>query len=240
MAGFELTRIGPVGDIAREWRAARMVPLYLAGIAVGVAAGVAVSIQTGEGAAKPLHLPAASAPVVAPVEPAWQLAPSFSPGVCRRRCSGACRDPGVDAPVRGDPVIEPSSYRCADDVPAAAASAATLTADVAPAAAAPVPVTEAAPAPVPQPAPAAKADFYVPAVPAAGPPTSNSGFRWHERRTRQRAAPFVYDAGLTKVARTRSQQMADRAFAHVDPFDTHVHGAVQALWLRHHAGWREP
>ncbi|MGH2608500.1 MAG: CAP domain-containing protein, partial [Tepidiformaceae bacterium] len=68
---------------------------------------------------------------------------------------------------------------------------------------------------------AAKPNFYLPEV-SAGPITGLEQ-RLLDGINAQRASaglgPYVLDAGLSKIARIRSQQMADQGyFAHVDPY----------------------
>ncbi len=84
------------------------------------------------------------------------------------------------------------------------------------------PVVVPAPAPPPPPPPAAaKPNFHLPEV-SAGPITGLEQ-RLLDGINSQRASaglgPYVLDAGLSKIARIRSQQMADQGyFGHVDPY----------------------
>ena len=68
---------------------------------------------------------------------------------------------------------------------------------------------------------ARKSDFYVPTASSAGPTQLEQRLfdATNIERAKASLAPYTYDAGLTKVARTRSQQMVDQSyFAHTDPF----------------------
>jgi uncharacterized protein YkwD len=71
------------------------------------------------------------------------------------------------------------------------------------------------------PAAPARPNFHVPAV-SSGPPTALETQLFeliNAERAKAGLAPYVWDAGLTKIARTRSQQLIDQGyFGHVDPF----------------------
>lgn len=221
MAGFELARIGGVADAAREWKVGRYIPLYLAGIAAGVGIGVGVTLFQGGDAAVQPH---ASAPVTSSV---------------------ALPAPAVAAPVvahtlhmKGAAPVLPAAFMHTWDamvanvkeshvapIAPAAVEPARPVANQAPAQAqAPaVPVAPAQPAAAPVIAPtnSGQANFYVPPVSSAGP--TNLEQRLFDGINAERAkaglAPYSYDAGLTKIARTRSQQMVDQNyFAHTDPY----------------------
>ena len=132
----------------------------------------------------------------------------------------------VVAPVPAPlvPLVAPAALPIAPAAlpiaPAAPAVAVVPVAPVAPAAVNPVAQPEAAPIPAAPPVAAAKDNFYVPAVPGGG--ASNLEQRLFAGINAERASAGLpalsYDAGLTKVARTRAQQMADQGyFGHVDP-----------------------
>ena len=62
-------------------------------------------------------------------------------------------------------------------------------------------------------------------------------------RSKAGLAPYTYDAGLTTIARTRVQQMADQNyFAHTDPYGYSMYvGTARLLWLRQlRVGRRKP
>src|SRR5690606_37303261 len=78
----------------------------------------------------------------------------------------------------------------------------------------------APPAPAPEPEPA-RPNFHVPAVP--GGPMTGLEQRLFDGINAERAAagmaPYSYDATLTKIARTRAQQMVDQQyFGQTDPY----------------------
>ena len=78
MAGFERTRVYPVGEAVREWRWGRFAPLYIAGIAAGIAAGIGIATWPAETPALREHsVSAAPAPVMATIDisPAFVLPP---------------------------------------------------------------------------------------------------------------------------------------------------------------------
>lgn len=248
MAGFEASRSGTVSEIAREWRVSRYLPLYLAGIAAGAALGVGLTMQVSGGETQvQTRLPIVNKAVAAAApDPHWAEMPTIAtsptaggietdtpaivllalPGFAEPAAPSAAEIPGA-API-SPPVVAPA---IAPVAPAAAAPAVP----VAPAAAKPVAQPEAAAAPVAPPAPTAKDDFYVPAV--AGGGASNLEERLFAGMNVERAAAglpaLTYDAGLTKVARTRAQQMADQGyFGHVDP-----HGYSMYTALLKHFGY---
>ena len=222
MAGFEISRIGSVGDMAREWKAGKLLPLYFAAIAVGVAAGIGLTMPQGDAAGPPVRLPAHTAPAVVPASPSWLLEPSIAPSAVAPDGDAAhvTLPETMLLPIVAPTPVAPAPAPVLPVAPAAPMPAAAPVQAV-PGAAKPASVPESAPAPAPAPAPAApKSDFYVPAVASGG--ASSLEQRLFDGMNAERAkaglAPYVYDAGLTKVARTRSQQMADQNyFAHVDP-----------------------
>jgi uncharacterized protein YkwD len=104
--------------------------------------------------------------------------------------------PAIAAPTAASPVVQPPA------APAAPAQAPAATAPAAPA------------------APPAKPNFYVPPV-SSGPATDMevrllTGI--NAERAKAGLPLYVLDAGLTKIARTRSQQLVDQDyFTHKDP-----------------------
>lgn len=221
MAGFELARMGSVGEMAREWRIGRYLPLYLAGIAGGVALGLGMTFyNSGQGATE-AHV-ALEAPAADPGG-----APAF--GLPSTGTAAA------DAPLNVSPVL-PDEFVKAFALPAAPVAppvTAPAPAPAAPSAPAQASAPAAPAAPVAQPAPAnppaqavapvdtGKPNFYVPAVSGGGPTTLEQELLDGINAERAKAGlpAYTYDAGLTKVARTRSQQMADQGyFAHKDPY----------------------
>lgn len=224
MAGFELVRLGTVAGAAREWKVGRYVPLYLAGIAAGVGIGIGVTFfQSDDAAVQPhasapvtssvaLENPASANGAAVPAEAALplhmrSLAPTL-PAAFSATWAGLTKDVAEShvAPITAPPVVAAKPVVAA--APAAQAPAAPV-----------VPAAPAAPAIAPT--DSGKANFYVPPVSAAGP--TNLEQRLFDGINAERAkaglAPYSYDAGLTKIARTRSQQMVDQNyFSHTDPY----------------------
>jgi len=238
MAGFEGARPGSLGEAIREWRWSKYVPLYLAGVAAGAGLGIGLATWPDSAVVEAPSAPLAAALVVTE-EPAGAPAP-FSLGTVEtapimpvdasaqivngpevvelpidfvRAAGGAAALP---LPAPEAPAIEPAAP-VAPIVPAAPVAPAAPAAPVAESPVAPVAPAE----PVAPPAPQAKPNFYVPSV-SAGPVTDME-LRLFNRLNEERAAaglaPFVLDAGLTQIARTRSQQLIDQNyFAHTDPY----------------------
>ena len=232
MAGFEGTRVSPLSEVVREWRLGRFAPLYAAGIAAGVGFGVAVATWPGGGTKVEDHRAVISQPVVdeapvfvlpdglgtfkvpsLPVElnavydaMAWEAAPVT---------------PAVEPVVAEEPAVAPIAPAAAPvaqpvaQAPKPAPAVQPAPAQPAPAAP-PVPVAEAAP-----PAPAGRANFYVPEVSGGGATALESNLLAliNAERANAGLAPYRLEGGLTKIARTRSQQLIDQNyFAHRDPF----------------------
>jgi uncharacterized protein YkwD len=239
MAGFELVRIGTVTEAAREWRIGRYLPLYLAGIAGGVAIGLGLTFYDGSGTqverqtapavvsapastgdapaggsnagASPYLKFVATIPLpqvdidalfasVTPPEPAVAPAPVAPIAVAPEA------PPQFKVSVPAQPAAPPVQPAAAPAVPQAAAPAA--------------PAAPVAEAPAAAPAADARPNFYVPPVSSAGPSRLEQQLfdDINVERANAGLAPYSYDEGLTKIARTRSQQMADQNyFAHTDP-----------------------
>ena len=221
MAGFELARMGSVGEMAREWRIGRYLPLYLAGIAGGVALGLGMTFYHPGGSATQAHI-AVDAPA----------APDPGAGAFAPPATGAAAN---DVALNISPTLPEEFVRAFALPPAPAAPAAPVQAAAPAAPAAPVqasaPAAPAAPAAQPAPAnppaqaappvDAGKPNFYVPAVSGGGATTLEQELFDGVNAERAKAGlpAYSYDAGLTKLARTRSQQMADQGyFAHKDPY----------------------
>lgn len=231
MAGFESTRIGPVVAAAREWKIGRFAPLYAAGILAGVGLGIGVATWPASSAGTREHVavvaPAGAhivddAPVAAP--PLFEINPAA----------------GVNSPASVDLPIEFNAAMAGWAMPAATPEPVVAPQETAPAAppapvapSAPAAQAPAQPAPAPQPAPvqesapaaapaaSGKPNFYVPAVSAGGATSMELGLfnLINAERAKEGLAPYVLDAGLTKIARTRSQQMIDQNyFGHRDPY----------------------
>ena len=232
--------------MAREWRVSKYLPLYLAGIALGAALGVGLTMQVsgGESISPPTSPPALpmvslAVPAAAP-EVRWAEMPAINtfpdageiesdlPATVLLALHGyaspvsatpTVAEAQVVAPVPAPlvPLVAPAAAPIAPAAPAVAVAPVVPTAPVA---VNPVAQPEAAPIPAALPAPVAKDNFYVPAVPGGG--ASNLEQRLFTGINAERASAGLpalsYDAGLTKVARTRAQQMADQGyFGHVDP-----------------------
>ena len=231
MAGFETTRLSPVGEAIREWRWSRFAPLYAAGIVAGVAIGIGVATWPGDGPALREHQPSppsASSAAVIDAAPAFVLpslpAPQFGTAT------------SIELPLEYYPAMElvlaapalpaevpvaPAEAPVAPPAPQAAPAAAQAPAAPPVAPAQPVP----APAPVvetaAEPATDARPNFYVPAVSGGGASALELQLlnQINAERAAAGLAPYVLESGLTKVARTRSQQMVDQGyFAHRDPY----------------------
>ncbi|MEP6870642.1 MAG: CAP domain-containing protein [Anaerolineaceae bacterium] len=240
MAGFEFSQTGSVSGIAREWRFNRYLPIYLAAVALGAALGVGLTMRMNGGDAAIGHgLPGASYVAPAPAtEVRWAELPPINthldaeeietdlPTEVLLALHGYTAPIIVAAPTASDPA--PAAAPAVAVIPAApqAAAAVVPVVPVVPVVAKPVAQPESAPAPAaaaPAPAaaaPVAKSDFYVPAVQGGAP--SNLEQRLFAGMNSERAAAglpaLTFDAGLTTVARTRAQQMADQGyFSHVDP-----------------------
>ena len=221
MSSFEGTHAGPLGEAARDWRLGRFAPLYAAGILAGIGLGFTVATWPTESPALGDHVaivvPAGapsnidSAPVfVMPSEPVVELNATIAPYLPFDYHPELAALQEAPAPI-AEPV--PLAVAAAP-VPASAPDPVAVPRPVAPAA----PAAAAAP---PSPAAAEKSDFYVPAV-SAGPATaleSNLLQLINTERAAAGLASYALEAGLTKIARTRSQQLVDQNyFAHRDPF----------------------
>ena len=238
MASFGRARSVPIGigDLKNDQpRAVRMLPLYVAGLAaaLGAALGMSGGLEWGGGGS---------------------LRPS-SAGIIGE----ATLPTGVTLPIVNGPIEVSFKGVTVPDLQALTAPIEAVPAapvpvvPVAPAASEPVvPVTTAAPiAPAPAPAPTtalpvqvqpvvvasmAKPNFHLPNV-SSGPATDLeqrllSGIN-AERATAGLPA-YALNAGLTKIARTRSQQLFDQDyFGHVDPF-----GYSMYVELLAHFGFR--
>ena len=238
MASFGRARSVPIGigDLKNDQpRAVRMLPLYVAGLAaaLGAALGMTGGLEWGGGGS---------------------LRPS-SAGVIGE----ATLPTGVTLPIVNGPIEVSFKGVTVPDLQALTAPIEAVPAapvpvvPVAPAASEPVvPVTTAAPiAPAPAPAPTAaqpvqvqpvvvastaKPNFHLPNV-SSGPATDLeqrllSGIN-AERATAGLPA-YALNAGLTKIARTRSQQLFDQDyFGHVDRF-----GYSMYVELLAHFGFR--
>ena len=219
MASFESAQAGPLSDAVREWRWGRFAPLYAAGIVAGLGLGIAVATWPHGGHEVRDHVAAPSvafsAPVVdeapvfvVPVTPTLQPNPAVT----------------IDLPLEWYPEMEPAPVAVAPSaevVAPVAPAVAPAPAPVAPASAAPAPAVPAPAVPPAPPAPEAQSNFYVPQV-SAGPATTMELALLqfiNTERANAGLAPYTLDPGLTKIARTRSQQLIDQNyFAHRDPF----------------------
>ncbi|MEO8538983.1 MAG: CAP domain-containing protein [bacterium] len=223
MAGFEGTRVGPLFGAAREWRPGRFAPLYVAGILAGVGLGIGVATWPGESSETRPHALAVAvqtiddAPVfgipmpVTPELPAVGVNPPLAvelPEAFNAAFAGWYL-PAMPVVVEAAPAVAPIA------VPQAPVASAPTGAQ--PAAQPPV---QAAPAQA-APANTGKPNFYVPQV-SAGPSTSMEIGLFNlinAERAKEGLAPYVLESGLTKIARTRSQQLVDQNyFAHTDPY----------------------
>ncbi|MFN8616007.1 MAG: CAP domain-containing protein [Dehalococcoidia bacterium] len=226
MAGFESTRIAPVVEAAREWKVGRFAPLYAAGILAGVGLGIGVATWPGGAAGTRDHV--AAAPVEAHIV---DEAPVAAPPLFAINPAAGVNSPAlVELPIEFNAavagwVVPAPPIAVAPEAPAPAPAAAAPAVPVAQAPAKPAPAVQPQPAPQVQPAPAPataeKPNFYVPTVSSGGPTSMELGLfnLINAERAKEGLAPYVLEAGLTKVARTRSQQMIDQNyFGHRDPY----------------------
>ncbi|HEX6032131.1 MAG TPA: CAP domain-containing protein, partial [Tepidiformaceae bacterium] len=210
MVSFEGVRHGTAGW-GRPWKFTRQFSLYVGGavLAAVVALAVGASSLGGEtnrqaplvGSAYPSN-PAGVMPGVDELLALTQLPNTFSSSLPTAFTDNF----DVPAPV-AEPVVAAPEQTAPAAVPVNAAPAS-------------VPVEQPKPAP-PPPAPAEKPNFYVPEVSAGG--ITNLEQRLFDGINTERAnaglAAYTYDAGLSKIARIRVQQMADQGyFAHTDPY----------------------
>lgn len=213
MASFEGMRPGP-GRLARDWRVPKYAPLYVAGIVAGVGLGLGLTVSwqgsdSNQPAAAAFQPIVAPANVVVPPDLSVRLAEIELPLTFTSALPTAFED---EMPL---PAPEPVAVPVLETAPAAPVVPAAP-----PVASKPVVAPAPAPAPAPPP-PAEKPDFYIPDVPAGG--VTNLEQRLLDGINAQRAsaglAPYAFDAGLARLARIRSQQMADQGyFGHVDPY----------------------
>ena len=236
MAGFEGARPNALGESLREFRPGRFMPLYLAGIVGGLGIGVGVATWPSSDRAVP-HQPA---PIVAPqVDPVAAGVPVLpfvvAPAAVPTFVEADLTLPGdsvplplefqvalgaiIPVPPAPEPVVEPVSPAVTQPVAPAAQPAAPAQPSQ-PVAQQPQAQPQAPVEPVAQ-APAAKPNFYVPEV-SSGPATDLETRLFaliNQERVNAGLTPYVLDAGLTRIARTRSQQLVDQKyFAHKDPY----------------------
>jgi uncharacterized protein YkwD len=223
MAGFGRTPhavFGGASDFASDQpRGIRLLPVYMAGLAaaVGAALGMSGGFDTG-------HLNIQR--------------PSLD-SVSRESAIGEATLPNglelpllfVSSPLLGEPVIpdlralmELPTFMPVETGPVLAPAAIVPIPPPLPAPAPAAPVTPPPPAVAVEPAAVtspAKPNFYMPDV-RSGPMTDPESRLFRGINAERAAAglpAFAFDAGLGKVARTRSQQMLDQDyFGHVDPF----------------------
>ena len=240
MVGFEQVGLRQLAGAAREWKGARFAPLYVAGVLAGAGLGLGLSFmlggtETSEFRRTPVALEGA-APVISPPEfaevglpaqpattPTWD-APNGLPAWLEVELQEALApiSPSavLPAPVATEPA--PAIADAAPVVPAAEPAAPPAPVLTAPQAA---PQPAAPPAPAPEPEPAApvaeaKPNFYIPqSVGGNSELEQRMLAATNAKRAEAGLAPYVYDAGLTQIARMRSQQMIDQGyFGHVDPY----------------------
>ncbi len=230
MAGFGTTRVFPVGEAIREWRLGRFVPLYAAGIIAGAGFGLAFATWPAGGAQVEDHRPLTtetvvdSAPVFVIPEPVVLPLPSGAPLELDRLFEtqnwGAALVPALEPPLAEAAAPAPGAESPAT-LPAPAVAPVAPPAPIAPAAA-PEPVAPPAPvAEAPAPVPAGRPNFYVPEVSGGGATSLELNLLQliNAERAAAGLAPYQLENGLTRIARTRSQQLIDQNyFAHRDPF----------------------
>lgn len=227
MAGFETARGIQVGEAVREWRPGRFGALYAAGILSGIAVGVGIAIWPAGDPPVETHIaieapiaveaPAFTAALAKPDVAAVDL-PGLRPGSVAFEVSPDMLPPLEFAAALVVEGAEPAAPAPIAPTTAAPASPVVPAAVAPPQAVAPAPVV---PAPVAPPAVETKPNFYVPAV-SSGPATTMELQLLdliNQERVNAGMAPYALDAGLTTIARTRSQQLIDQNyFAHRDPY----------------------
>lgn len=226
MAGFESTRVGPVIAAAREWRFGRFAPLYAAGILAGAGIGIGIATLPAGSATEEHAAPALSAPMeiiddapvfAAPVVVTDPASGPNSPSLVELPIEFNAAFAGWSLPTPGAVDVTP-----VPEAPEAAPSAPVPLPASKPAPAA-QPVAPSAPAEAQAPASTAnsKPNFYVPQVSASGATTMELNLfnLINAERAKEGLAPYVLESGLTRIARTRSQQMIDQNyFGHRDPY----------------------
>ena len=233
MAGFEFARIGTVSEVARDWKIGRYIPLYLAGIIAGAAIGLGL---THFGASPGTSNASSRVVVAAPVggtgagQPALAAANQEPPAATGRSIPNSVTVtlPGSFEDLFATHVAPATVVAAPVQKPAAAAPVAIPAPASAPQAQAPH--APGAPAAAPAAAPAVPGpNFYVPAVSAGALSVMEQQLfdGLNAQRAKAGLAPYTLDAGLTKIARTRSQQMVHQNyFAHTDPYGYTMYTAL--------------
>jgi uncharacterized protein YkwD len=218
--------LGPIFRFAWRESLRKHLPLYMAGVVLGVGAAVGLSLAAVESS------PAASAPVAAPASatsfasPDYQLG-SYNPGDEGLYGQAQTFMYGVPGAASAEPVVEMVFPEITPPPPAPAAAPAPAPAPVA---AQPRPAPAVQPQPAPQPAPPPPSpslppNFYLPDV-AAGYNANEQAMvsAINAERARAGLGPLAYDSGLGRIARIRSKQMVDQGyFSHVDPYGYHMY-----------------
>lgn len=253
MAGFEGTRVSPFADAIREWRLGRFAPLYAAGIAAGIGVGVAFATLPLGDAKVEDHRSVISRPVVGeapvvvlPEVPASTLKLPSLPVELDRIHEAFAWDLVVAAPAAEQlpaeaPAVEPIVPTAAPVANQPLAQAPKPVPAVQPAPAQPAPV--APPAPVAEaaaPAPVSRPNFYVPEVSGGGATTLELNLLAliNAERANAGLAPYRLEGGLTKIARTRSQQLIDQNyFAHRDPYGYSMYVELLAYFGYNSYAW---
>lgn len=209
MAGFELSGRRVLREVAFDWRPGRFTPLYLAAVTAGAALGVGATVLPADAPYSEPFTPAIAAP--APEFPA-------APPAAGYLMPSAVIPPDFNLPAMEmfAPAAEPPAAPPVQPAPAAAAPASV------PAPAAPVAREPAAPPAAEAPAPApGRPNFYVPEA-SSGPATALESSLLqliNQERASAGLPAYTLDAGLTRIARTRSHQLIDQGyFSHTDPF----------------------
>lgn len=227
MAVFEQVDLRAIAASAGQWRPMRYAPLYAAGLVAGVAAGVGLTF---------LHDSPAEL-VTRPAVPVVRQAPAFPPALAlpgiRAAGPGGLLPEEVELPFVNAPASTPVI---------AATPPGTAPAPIAPTAAAPA-AEPVAPAPAPaappesrsivtEPAAPSKPNFYLPEN--AGGDSAAEGRLLagiNAERAAQGLPALVLDAGLTNIARIRSQQLIDQGyFGHVDPYGYSMYAELLAYF----------
>jgi uncharacterized protein YkwD len=224
MASFGLSRAHGAAAIARESRAGKYLPLYLAGLAAGAIGVVLTFVTSGDDTAV-VRAPAAfEAQVAGPFGQTGAEVPSLTGTVEPTPLTpGAALStfpelpPNLLAGLASPAVTVPAVAEPPAPAPEPVAAPPVAVAPASPVAPAVVPVAEE-PAVAPAAAPG-KPNFYVP-EPGAGAITDLeqrllNGI--NAERANAGLAPYALDAGLSRIARMRVQQLVDQNyFGHTD------------------------
>lgn len=218
MAVFEQVDLRAIAASAGQWRGMRYLPLYAAGIVAGVAMGVGLTFLDDA----PTQL--VVRPTVPVVQPILTFPAARELPVIRAAAPGALLPDEVDVPYVEPPA--PGATIGDASAPATADAPAAIAPLPPPAVVEEPPVTSPPAAEQPEsrsivsePVAPARPNFYLPANVGGNSAAEGALLAGiNAERTANGLPALVLDAGLTNVARIRSQQLVDQGyFGHVDP-----------------------